>query len=496
MPIPPGVAGPRLEAHAAAGSTGTDRPGPRRSRLDRLAALVAIALLVAWIVGGLPFLLRHVGLLDAAGYQRDLAHFCTPPLQPLWLPASCRAWRLIGGAGGSISRLDMGRLYQLTPPDLLLKLLRPGLIAALLPLSCLALLRQPRLHLPGRSLLLWLPLALSLLMSLLIGLRQGPASAALAGLAGQLWVPLVPLCGWLLASQRLQRLIDALALMVLLHLPVLLLEAMRGLPLLHATRLWGVPLPGRLPGLMGQPNSLGVVVVLCLAFCLAFSSRRWHRGVLVAAAVPQLLLARSGMGLLALTLLLGVPALQRLRPRQRRQVWLLALALSAGLLLLLPHLLGRPDLLESISGRWRTWHYAVHTASPRQLLLGRGLGSAGVVVSRWQEVSGALPAPLAPLTLPTAAAAGPLLRPTDSWLLLQFLQGGLLGVVALLGLVAAAIRRDRQSRPFLLLALLCGLSLNLSEVFPLGLLLALNLRHALGPTGAAADLPPAETNHG
>ncbi|MDM7951734.1 MAG: hypothetical protein QUV07_00740 [Cyanobium sp. CZS 25K] len=454
--------------------------GPQ-SRLDRLAGQLGIAIVLASILGGLSFLLRHIGLIDPAGYAADLARFCHPPLQTLWLPASCRAWSWLDGAGGAITRLDMARLYQISPPELLLKLLRHGLMAGLVLISGLVVWRHPALRLPPRQLLLWVPLQLSLGVALWIGLQRGPLPAVLAGLPGQLWVPLVPLCGWLLPRRRLQRLVDAVAALLLLHLPVLVLEAMRGLPLRHATRLWGVPLPGRLPGLMGQPNTLGVVVVLGLAFCLAFSARAWHRPVLVAAALPQLLLARSGMGLLALALLLLWPSLQRQWQRHPRRALLLAPVLAAALLLVLPHLLGRPDLLESISGRWGMVGSAVRSATPWQLLLGRGLGSGGVVVSRWQEVSSGLPPLFSPLTLPSEAAAGPALWPTDSFFLHQFIEAGLLGLAALLGLIAAALRRDRASRPFLLLVLLCGLSLNLGEVFPLGLLLAVSLCHALAP---------------
>ena len=452
-----------------------------QSRLDQLAGQLGIAIVLASILGGLSFLLRHIGLIDPAGYAADLARFCHPPLQTLWLPASCRAWSWLDGAGGAITRLDMGRLYQISPPELLLKLLRHGLMAGLVLISGLVVWRHPGLRLPPRQLLLWVPLQLSLGVALCIGLQRGPIPAVLAGLPGQLWVPLVPLCGWLLPRRRLQRLVDAVAVLLLLHLPVLVLEAMRGLPLRHATRLWGVSLPGRLPGLMGQPNTLGVVVVLGLAFCLAFSARAWHRPVLVAAALPQLLLARSGMGLLALALLLLLPSLQRQWQRHPRRALLLAPALAAALLLLLPHLLGRPDLLESISGRWGIVDGAVRSATPWQLLLGRGLGSGGVVVSRWQEVSSGLPPLFSPLILAPEAAAGPALRPTDSFFLHQFIEAGLLGLAALLGLIATALRRDRASRPFLLLVLLCGLTLNLGEVFPLGLLLAVSLCHALAP---------------
>jgi membrane protein implicated in regulation of membrane protease activity len=62
---------------------------------------------------------------------------------------------------------------------------------------------------------------------------------------------------------------------------------------------------------------------------------------------------------------------------------------------------------------------------------------------------------------------------------LLLIQGGLLALGAFLGLIFFCIWRDRTARPFLGLFLLCSLTLNLTEIFPLSLLLAVVVRRSL-----------------
>jgi hypothetical protein len=316
-----------------------------------------------------------------------------------------------------------------------------------------------------------------MVVALVIGLLKGSAIGALTGLVGILWVPLVPLVGWLLTPRRQQLLCNGLAAMILLHLPVLILESMRGLPLSRMSQLHGLPLPGRMVGLVTMPNTLGVVMVLMLAFCLGFSDRGWHHRLLVAAVLPQLLLARSGTGFFAMILLLGMPSLERLlRDRllyRRVGGLLLGAGGSLALLLSLPHLLGRPGMMDSLTGRGALMLASWHSASWPELLFGRGLGSGGVLALRLEETLASNPWLSANLSMPEV------LHSTDSMWILLLIQGGLLALGAFLGLIFFCIWRDRTARPFLGLFLLCSLTLNLTEIFPLSLLLAVVVRRSL-----------------
>jgi hypothetical protein len=211
---------------------------------------------------------------------------------------------------------------------------------------------------------------------------------------------------------------DAMAALILLNLPLQILEAMRGLPLPFGRGGWvRTGWPGRLGGLLTQPNTLGVFLVMALAFCLAFSCRPWHRR-LVWAVVPQLLLARSGSGLLGLGLLLGLPGLLRILPDRRRLTLLLGGVMALLLFLPLPLVLGRPDAFESVAGRGRTLYFAVQTATWPERVFGRGLGSSGVLAHRMRETLSSLPSKAGSSPAPEK------LRPTDSLVVLLICQGG------------------------------------------------------------------------
>jgi hypothetical protein len=114
-----------------------------------------------------------------------------------------------------------------------------------------------------------------------------------------------------------------------------------------------------------------------------------------------------------------------------------------------------------------------HSASWPELLFGRGLGSGGVLALRLEETLASNPWLSANLSMPEG------LHSTDSIWILFLIQGGLLAIGAFLGLILFCIWRDRKARPFLVLILLCSLTLNLTEIFPLSLLLAVVVRRSL-----------------
>jgi hypothetical protein len=447
------------------------------SRLNGRALLLVVAVVVAWVLNGLPFFLRRIGVIDAAVYQQEVARFCPASIQSFWLPVFCPTSPLSTLQPGRVNFISVARFYQISDAELLLKLLKYGVMVGVLLFSTQLILRHRQLRPHWRSLVPWLPLQISMVVALVIGLLKGSAIGALTGLVGILWVPLVPLVGWLLTPRRRQLLCNGLAAMILLHLPVLILESMRGLPLSRMSQVHGLPLPGRMVGLVTMPNTLGVVMVLMLAFCLGFSDRGWHHRLLVAAVLPQLLLARSGTGFFAMVLLLGMPSLERLlRDRllyRRVGGLLLGAGGSLALLLSLPHLLGRPGMMDSLTGRGTLMLAPWHSASWPELLFGRGLGSGGVLALRLEETLASNPWLSANQSMPEV------LHSTDSMWTLLLIQGGLLALGAFLGLIFFCIWRDRTARPFLGLFLLCSLTLNLTEIFPLSLLRAVVVRRSL-----------------
>ena len=277
-----------------------------------------------------------------------------------------------------------------------------------------------------------------------------------------LWLPLAALGGWLTTATRLRILADAAAALVLLQLPFLLLEASQGLPL-----PFGGPavawLPTRLSGLMNQPNTLGALMAVSVALCVCVAGRRWQRWPLLAIAAAISLLARSGTGLLGLTLVAALLLARRCAGRSRRLLVLLLLlaALVAGL----PRIVGRPDVLRSPEGRIRTvriWLQSPHT--PQEWLLGYGAASQQAQRERIRGIS----------VKPRGPSA-------DDMPSLLIVQGGLLALVSFYGLLLWCGLRDPAWRIFWIVLFATSLTTKLSEVVPINLWMAVATARTLNP---------------
>ena len=462
--------------------------GPWCRGLDRAARVLAVALVLAGLLNGLPFWLRRVGLIDRTAYARELATYCHTPIQRWWLPRSCSPYHR--GPGQRLEAIDSNRLYQFSPLETPFKGFKYAVMAGLLLGSWALALRHWPTLLPWRRLLPALPLLVSLLVSIAISIQADGPVLALRCVPALLWVPLIPLAGWLTPPRRLQALADALAVLVVMQLPFVLLEAMRGLPI----RFGGLPspwLPGRLAGLLTLPNSLGVLVLVAAAFCTGVSQRRWQRWPLLLASLVLVLLARSGTGLVGLGVLVvglvGETLRHRLSPRRRAMA---VATLGAGALVgvgvlvsgprgpralphVLPKVLGRPSLFHSPLGRLNTVGKWMTRPMPRQeRLWGYGVTGGGSLAAAVRDND------------PAHLAA------TDALPLLLVAQGGLVALVSFYGLVLWCPMRDRRSRVFWMVLVLASLTLNITEVFPLGLVLAVMGARSLGLGGAGAGVEP------
>jgi len=434
-----------------------------RPNLDRLTRLLTLVIALAVVLNGLPFWARRIGLLERQAYRQDLARFCTSPVQPWWLPASCRPHRLdTTSPERRVWRLDPARLYRIAPLEVGLKGVRYGVIVLLVLASAVLLIA--RWSPPPQTLLPLLPLLVSTVLSAAISLPLDGAAFTLLSGIGSLWIPLAALAAWLTTPRRLQILADGAASLVLLQVPFLLLEAMRGLPLPFGGTAspW---LPTRLSGIVNQPNTLGGLLAVSVAFCLCLSQRRWQRWPLLALSLVIAILARSGGGVAGLSLLAAGLFLKERRPRPGQ---LLALLLVFVLLTTaLPRLLGRPQLLDSPAGRLRTvriWLHAPHTL--QEWLLGYGLASQ---ISQSPTIS-------------TSVGQAPSARGPDADGTPQLLlaQGGLLALVVFYGLLAWCFVQDPPLRLFWFALVFTSLSLRVTEVFPFGIWMAVAASRCLG----------------
>ena len=434
-----------------------------RPNLDRLTRLLTLVIALAVVLNGLPFWARRIGLLERQAYRQDLARFCTSPVQPWWLPASCRPHRLdTTSPERRVWRLDPARLYRIAPLEVGLKGVRYGVIVLLVLASAVLLIA--RWSPPPQTLLPLLPLLVSTVLSAAISLPLDGAAFTLLSGIGSLWIPLAALAAWLTTPRRLQILADGAASLVLLQVPFLLLEAMRGLPLPFGGTAspW---LPTRLSGIVNQPNTLGGLLAVSVAFCLCLSQRRWQRWPLLALSLLIAILARSGGGVAGLSLLAAGLFLKERRPRPGQ---LLALLLVFVLLTTaLPRLLGRPQLLDSPAGRLRTvriWLHAPHTL--QEWLLGYGLASQ---ISQSPTIRTSVGQAL--------SARGPDADGTPQLLLAQ---GGLLALIAFYGLLAWCFVQDPPLRLFWFALVFTSLSLRVTEVFPFGIWMAVAASRCLG----------------
>jgi hypothetical protein len=451
--------------------------------MGRPAVLVGLLMVLASLLNGSGFFLRRIGVLDGDAYRKDLSVFCSQPLQNWWLPASCHFRKVLSLDPLRVLTIDTGRFYASPGAEILLKLAKYGFLSSLVIVSLLLALRG-RNRLPGlRALRPALPLLAILGIGWLTTLREEGLPLASLSLISSLWLALLLVGGWLTRPAELDTIAQAVAVLLVLQLPLGVIEAARGLPtsfgpLVATLYPPETALPSRLAHGFIMPNTLGLMAVCGLGFCFSYGERKWFPW-LGLAVLPPVLLARSGAGLVTFLALYGWFGLRWLLSRVPQRTarllgGLLIAGLTGGLLAGLPHILGRPDLFQSIGGRLAGLSEQLHSQEPTVLLFGQGLGAAGnrlATILRGHH-------PLQPLLDPWIRDPAPL-QNTDSMLALLIAQGGLLAVLAFYGLLLWAFHRDRSARPFLLTILLGSLTLNITEIFPLDLLLALSLNRSL-----------------
>jgi hypothetical protein len=231
---------------------------------------------------------------------------------------------------------------------------------------------------------------------------------------------------------------------------------------------------------LNQPNTLGGVLAIGVALCVAVSLRRWQRWPLLLVSLVLAILARSGTGVMGLVLV-ALGQLHRQLPRRWRSMAVMASLLVV--VLALPKLLGRPQLFDSPTGRLGTLQGWIQ--QPR-ILRERWLGDG--LASQNQRNGGSpvlLGSPGGDDVEGNPARRGP---SADGLPLLLLSQGGLVALVAFYGLAFWCCWLDSGLRVVWVVLFITSLMLNITEVFPLGLWLsvlvsrALTLRSA-GPRG-------------
>jgi len=403
------------------------------------------------LLNGAPFFMGRIGLLDPMIYMVDRQRFCPSSGPPAGLVSACAPVQpsVAPEHKDGFERLNLHRLHASPGSWGLLKALRLLLLFCC-PLWVLWGMVQGRWPWLGwRALFPALPFLTSSALALFLALPQGPLTALHSSLRSMAWLPLLPLAGPISQEPVLGHLARAMALLILLQIPLMLVEAIWGLPMSFgppAAQLAqaSVGLPTRLVGTFILPNIFGVAVVCLLSFCMAYMPQRRALVPLATATLPIVMLARSGTGLLIWAVLVGFWANRAWRPHPAMK--LVGLTLIAAIAVALPLLLGRSDLWHSLDTRLSMLHSATASSSSWQLLFGQGLLHG---------------------------------RPTDSLPAQLFLEGGLLAIIAFYGLLVWAWCHDRQARPFLLTVSLSSLTIPIGTLFPINFLLALSINRSM-----------------
>ncbi len=428
-------------------------------RTEFHARTLAALLLLACLLNGTPFLMGRIGWLDPTSYQDDRQSFCPSSGPPNGFVSACAPLLPAAEHQDGFARLNLQRLHSPSGYWDLLKASRLLLLLGCPLLVLLGIVRGRWPWLGWRPLLPVLPLLASSAIALLIALPQAPLTTLLHSLRSMAWLPLLVLSGPISQQPVLAQLARAMALLILLQIPLMLVEAIWGLPMSFgppAAQLAqaSAGLPTRLVGTFMLPNSLGVAVVSLLGFCMAYMPQRRALMPLAITVLPIVMLARSGTGLLIWVVLMAFWGSRSWRPHPALK--LIGLTLLALIALALPLLLGRPDLWQSLNGRLWVLNSVMANSSSWQWLFGQGLLHG---------------------------------KPTESLPAQLMLEGGLLALVAFYGLLVWAWCHDQQARPFLLVAALSSLTLTIVELFPLNFLLALGLNRSLNLVGLSQKSP-------
>ena len=223
----------------------------------------------------------------------------------------------------------------------------------------------------------------------------------------------------------------------------------------------------RVVGTFNLPVSLGTfsVVSWAAAFCWGDLSRRSRVGLTLVLLFVLVFnaSATAWVAFAAAVTTMLFPLIQK-----RWRAWVLVAALPVALLgwQLLPTLTGRYDVQDSLWGRIAPVQlYASEHLSTRESLFGTGFGLGTNALAPKDE------ALMAPGAIPDHPVG-------DSMPAVIFWQVGLVGLALVYSLFALALRADKCSRAIGMALLVSSVAVNITELFPVNLVLGFWLANA------------------
>lgn len=450
-------------------------PPHMREQSSSLAKLLALALMIAVICNGASFYLKRTGLVDHDAYRAFWAVHCAvmkdatvPERQCSRYSTPAEIKRYGPAPSKEVEDASFRYVYEASPAERPLKFAKDLFWLALIAIS-LSLFARQKAGWEGLRQAWPLLLLCGYSMAAFVGsVPVNGTWVAVAGLRSFLFVLLALLGRWLVP--QLSIFATCAAALLILQALLVPFELIQGI---HLFGDWtDFSLASRVVGTLSQPNSLGVFAAAAMAFWYSFSSSPSWLWPLSLVALCLVLLSGSGTGLVCVALALLFILRERLAVKWRWGPTAIGVMGAVIVLLMLPNLTGRSNLFDSVrsdGSRWSVLRSSLLDRAPIEVALGSGLG----VNTNTALNLAALDAP------PTREGASPTAAlPTDSTLTGLVIQIGLVGTLLFYGTLLWAGVRDPLARPFYCIVALCTLTINVTELFPVNVLLGLSLAHS------------------
>jgi len=440
---------------------------------DRWAQFFAAAVVAATFANGAAAYLKRIGVLEHERYESYWQIHCGGggPVARVWgFGRRCTA-----SEPGPLDTVRYRReephfffVFEVRPSEAALKLAKDAVMLLFVGVSLWQArhLRAPRLVDAWPA---W-GLCTLVFVAAVWGIARGEGLKTLMGLRGMTFIATALFGVWMTDVSRLQRVCRALVVLLVLQLLLVPAELLWGMPMAGYSSV--LAFPSRIAGTLVKPNSLGVLAAITVALAEVYApDRRWRIAAWVS-GILVILFAGSATGWMVLFSLVVF----RVVHRQMTWKWVAALSLIGALLLLtLPRVVGRPNLLDSLTGPMgRLDLLRGALSSGDSILLGRGLGAG----TNTEQVLASQRIQLGPETRPGS----------DSTAILLLGEIGVFGVLLFYAALAMGWHRQRRATPIFIALGLTSLTFTLPEAFPTNLVLGLALAH--GCARPPSVMPP------
>jgi hypothetical protein len=435
------------------------------SHREKSARIFFVALLLATILNGSVFWLKRVGILEPQLRESFYREY-RPESQSGMSPEEIEDLRV------KVHNLTV-QLFRPVGSEVVFKIAKDIVIGLFLLFSFWRVFRHRLSFRTGDG---WPALAIiSLLVILFVAsVQRNGWILSLVGLRPFSFLFIALVGSWAASREGFVFLSKGLFALVLFQLLLLPMELARGIHLFHATFL-GTPYGDRVVGTMLLPTSLGVISVVSLVFYYCFSESRLRLGFLAAVVTALIYFSASGTAWIILFVCLLALAIEQIQSRGKKWIVMGCAGCILSLLVVLPNLVGRGDVYDSLLHRVRAIeYYWTSNDDVVRLVVGKGLGIGANVTENLHTYSDTFGGRLGQRRYIRAEA--------DSTPMALLHQAGIIGLVLFYLLIGYAARKDPPLRLPYLVLVMASMTINLTELFPLNVILGLMLSRSLTVT--------------